>query len=45
MEDVKHICVVCGHEHNEDLEGRWDELSEDFVCPECGCGKDEYYSL
>ena len=45
MEDVKHICVVCGHEHNEDLEGRWDELSEDFACPECGCGKDEYYSL
>jgi len=40
-----YICVVCGHEHDEAVEGRWDELSEDFLCPECGVGKDEYYVL
>ena len=45
MEDVKHICIVCGHEHDEDLEGRWEDLGNDFLCPECGCGKDEYYVL
>ena len=30
MEDVKHICIVCGHEHDEDLEGRWEDLGNDF---------------
>jgi rubredoxin len=37
-----HVCVVCGHEHDEALEGVWNELPEDFVCPECGCGKEDY---
>jgi rubredoxin len=45
MEEVKYICIVCGHEHDEELEGRWDELPADFLCPECGCGKDEYYEF
>ena len=38
----KHVCVVCGHVHDEVLEGAWHTLSEDFVCPECGCGKEDY---
>lgn len=37
-----HYCVVCGHVHDEDLEGAWHELPDDFVCPECGVGKNEY---
>ena len=37
-----HVCVVCGHEHDEATEGLWNELPEDFTCPECGCGKEEY---
>jgi len=40
-----YVCVVCGHEHDEAIEGRWEELGDDFLCPECGCGKDEYYVL
>jgi len=44
MEQV-YICVVCGHEHNETIEGKWDELPEDFTCPDCGCGKDEYETI
>ena len=40
-----YVCVVCGHEHDEAVEGRWDDLPEDFTCPECGVGKDEYYVL
>jgi rubredoxin len=44
MEKI-HLCVICGHVHNEAVEGRWDELGADFECPECGCGKDEYETL
>jgi rubredoxin len=28
--------------HDEAIEGKWEELSDDFECPECGCGKDDY---
>ena len=45
MNEQVYICVVCGHEHNEELEGKWDDLDESFTCPECGCGKDEYYVI
>jgi len=41
--EILHICIVCGHRHDEKTEGKWEELPEDFLCPECGCGKDEYY--
>ena len=44
MEQV-YRCIVCGHEHNEAVEGKWEDLPEDFLCPECGVGKDEYYVL
>ena len=37
-----HVCVICGHEHDEKLEGVWNTLPDDFVCPECGCGKEDY---
>jgi rubredoxin len=35
-----YVCVVCGHEHDEAVEGAWQDLPDDFLCPECGCGKD-----
>lgn len=38
----EHVCVVCGHVHDEELEGIWDTLPDDFQCPECGCGKEDY---
>lgn len=40
-----HVCVVCGHEHDEETEGYWNRLPDDFVCPECGCGKEDYEVL
>ena len=40
-----HGCVVCGHVHDEEAEGKWESLPEDFTCPECGVGKDEYEVL
>lgn len=39
---TKYICIVCGHEHNEELEGRWEDLDDSFSCPECGVGKEDY---
>lgn len=45
MGDVIHVCVVCGHEHDEAAEGAWNTLPDDFECPECGAGKDDYDTL
>ena len=39
---MEYVCIVCGHVHDEELEGNWDQLPEDFLCPECGVGKEDY---
>ena len=38
----QHVCLICGHIHDDELEGVWETLPDDFVCPECGCDKSEY---
>ena len=43
--ELAHVCVICGHEHNEELEGKWDDLPEDFPCPECGGFKEDYVEI
>jgi rubredoxin len=40
-----YVCVVCGHEHDEATEGKWEDLPEDFECPECGVGKEDYEQI
>jgi rubredoxin len=40
-----HVCIVCGHVHDEELEGEWETLPEDFDCPECGVGKEDYETI
>jgi rubredoxin len=42
---MKPVCVVCGHVHDEATEGKWENLADDFTCPECGCGKEDYEML
>lgn len=42
MSNREYVCVVCGHVHDEVLEGVWEDLPDDFECPECGVGKDDY---
>ncbi|MDD3919829.1 MAG: rubredoxin [Eubacteriales bacterium] len=47
----KYVCTVCGYIYDE-AEGipddgipagtKWDALPEDWVCPVCGAGKDEF---
>jgi rubredoxin len=39
---MTYICVVCDHVHDPETEGAWDTLSDDFECPECGVGKEDY---
>jgi rubredoxin len=42
---MEHICVICGHVHDETVEGLWDKLPDTFECPECGCSKEDYELL
>ena len=40
---MKYICQVCGYEYDEQSEGvAFKDLSEDYVCPLCGVGKDQF---
>ena len=47
----KYVCDVCGWEYDPEAgypEGgiapgtAWEDVPEDFVCPLCGVGKDEF---
>jgi rubredoxin len=40
--EQQYVCQVCGHVHNESTEGKWEDLDDNFICPECGCYKDDY---
>lgn len=46
-----YVCTVCGYVYNE-AEGdpdngvapgtKWEDVPEDWMCPVCGAGKDEF---
>ena len=47
----KYICTLCGLTYDE-AQGwpeenivagtRWEEVSEDWICPDCGAGKEDF---
>ena len=48
---MKYICNVCGYVYDEELGDpdngidpgtTWAELPDDFVCPLCGVGKEDF---
>jgi len=40
---MKYICDICGFEYDENKEAvKFEDLSEDWVCPICGAGKDSF---
>lgn len=40
---AKYICSVCGYVYDEETEETlFNDLPEDFVCPVCGVGKDQF---
>ena len=36
---MKYVCDVCGY---VDAGTAWEDVPEDWVCPLCGVGKDEF---
>ena len=47
----KYVCTLCGFVYDEEKglpdEGlapgtKWEDVPDDFVCPECGVGKDMF---
>lgn len=47
----KYVCDVCGYEYDEaagdpdngiEPGTKWEDVPEDFLCPLCGVGKDEF---
>lgn len=50
-ENMKYVCDVCGWEYDEETgypEGgiapgtKWENVPEDFACPLCAVGKDQF---
>ena len=48
---AKYVCSVCGYEYDEaagDPDNgiapgtNWEHLPDDFTCPLCGVGKDQF---
>ena len=40
---MKYVCQVCGYVHDEEVEGvLFSELPEDYACPLCAVGKDQF---
>ncbi|MBR1747249.1 MAG: rubredoxin [Clostridia bacterium] len=40
---AKYVCEVCGYVYDEEAEGTpFAELPEDYTCPLCGVGKDQF---
>ena len=40
----KYVCTVCGHVYDpaENNNVSFDDLPDDWVCPVCGVGKDQF---
>ena len=47
----KYVCVVCGYIYDEatgdpdngiEAGTKWEDVPEDFLCPLCGVGKDQF---
>lgn len=37
---MKYVCKVCGYVYDGDVP--FEELPEDWVCPLCGAGKEDF---
>ena len=49
---MKYICNICGFVYDEEIGcpeekiapgTAWENIPDDFICPLCGVGKDEFY--
>ena len=43
---VKWECDICGYVYDEEVEGiPFAELPDDWTCPECGVGKEDFSEI
>lgn len=43
---MQYICQICGYVYDEDKEGKkFEDLSEDYTCPECKVGRKSDFKL
>ena len=43
---MKYVCLVCGFEYDPEVEGvPFEDLPDDYTCPVCGAGKDQFEAL
>jgi len=43
---TRHQCFMCGYVYDDAEETiPWDELPDDWTCPACGVGKDEFFEI
>ena len=47
----RYVCMICGYVYEEEqgdpVSGvaagtKWDDVPDDWVCPVCGAGKDDF---
>lgn len=40
---MRYICNICGYTYDEETEGiKFEDLPDDWACPLCNVGKDEF---
>ncbi|MDR1713880.1 MAG: rubredoxin [Coriobacteriales bacterium] len=48
---MKYVCQVCGYTYDSEVGDvdlgiaagtAWEDLPDDFICPVCGVGKDQF---
>jgi len=43
---MKYVCDVCGYIYDEEVEDvKFLDLPEDWVCPTCGVGKENFTAM
>jgi len=43
---AKWECTICGYIYDEEAEGvKFEDLPDDYVCPECGAPKEDFEKL
>lgn len=43
---ARYECDVCAYIYDEEKEDTpWDKLPDDWICPDCGVGKDQFTKL
>lgn len=42
----KYVCLVCGYIHdNSEHQTKFEDLPEDYICPECDEGKEAFEQI